>query len=273
MIRSISRRALLALAALFLVACVKTPVTGRRALVLLPLEQEMQLGQQAYTEILKEEDICQDAQATEVVKRVGQSIASATKKQGWPWEFKVIDAPDTLNAFALPGGKVAIYTGILQPAQNEAGLATIMAHEVAHAIARHGGQRVSQDMLIGLGLQAADLTLGDVKHHDLIMAGLGLGAQVGVQLPYSRKMETEADTIGLTLMARAGYDPREAIEFWKRFQKATSGAGKPPEFLSTHPPTGDRIENLKEHLPEALEIYEKSKKVGKGVALTVPSGC
>lgn len=251
--------------------CVKTPYTGRQALILLPWSQEKALGAQSYQEILSKETLCTDATANKTLTAIGQRIAKVSGKPGWAWQFKVIAAKDTPNAFALPGGKVAAYSGIYGPAKNEAGLATVIAHEVGHAIARHGGQRITQSMLVGLGLEAADLTLGDTKHKDKILAGLGVGAQVGVLLPYSRSMEEEADTIGIYLMAQAGYDPREAVAFWKRFQKAKSSSGGTPEFLSTHPATKKRIANLEKLVPKALELYQKAPtKLGAGKALAVP---
>lgn len=262
---------LVLLGALFATGCVRTPVTGRRVMILLPVETELKLGADGYKEILSKEKVSKDVQVNQVVRSLGRRIADVSGRPNWPWEFTVLDAPDTLNAFALPGGKVAVYTGLLKVAKNEAALAAVMGHEVAHAIARHGAQRVSQSLLINLGLAVADISLDNAEHKELILGGLGAGAALGVILPYGRGMESEADEIGLLFMAQAGYDPREAIAFWERFKKATGSKGSPPEFLSTHPATRRRIADLKRALPKALVEYEKSARRGLGRQVAVPS--
>ncbi len=249
------------LVAALLLACVKTPVTGRKAFVLLSEKDELRLGADSYEEALKEEKVCADPGVQGAVSRIGRRIANVSGRRTWKWEFRVIDAGETLNAFALPGGKVAVYTGIFEPARTEAGLATVMGHEVAHAVARHGAERVSQGMLVQLGLTAASLSVGDSKNRDVIVGSLGAGAALGVLMPYGREMESEADEIGMVLMARAGYDPEEAVGFWERFQKATKNGGSPPEFLSTHPSTEHRIRDLKAVLPRARKEYRASKRV------------
>lgn len=262
--------ATLAVTAITATACVKTPITGRKAFVLLPLETEMALGEDAYKETLKTEKVTNHPATNHSVKTVGLRVAEVAKRRDWKWEFKVIDSPDVPNAFALPGGKVAVYSGILPLCKNEAGLAAVMGHEVAHATARHGGQRVSQSILVEMGLAVAEVSLEDNKQKDAIMAGLGAGAVVGVVLPFSRKMEAEADQIGLVYMARAGYDPREALRFWERFRDETKGQ-EPPEFLSTHPATESRIEAIRKALPKAMKEYRKAKKkLGAGKALPTP---
>ena len=265
--------ALLTLAA-FAASCVKTPVTGRRAFILLSEDEETKLGADAYKEALEKEKVCGDNATLSMVKRLGNDIASAANREKWDWQYKVIDSPKTMNAFALPGGKVAVYTGIFKPAQNEAGLAAIMGHEAAHAVARHGAQRVSQALLVQAGLSAASLSVNDPKQREAILGGLGAGAALGILLPFSRENESEADEIGVIYMARAGYDPREAVKFWERFKKATGGNKGTPEFLSTHPAPSSRIRALKKLLPKAQDEYRKAKeKKGAGSPISLPSSC
>ncbi len=239
-----------------LLGCVTTPVTGRRSLVLIPFEKEVALGEAAYREILKKEKISQDPQLTQIVERVGRQLAAVSPMSNLEWEFTLIDS-EKKNAFALPGGKVAIYTGILPVCANEAGLAAVMGHEIAHAIARHGAQRMSQSLLITGLLAVTSTTLSDKKNKDTIMGALGVGTMVGLTLPFSRSNESEADEIGLTLMAKAGYDPREAERFWSRFNKMKQGSS-PPEILSTHPTDATRIEDIRRLLPKADRIYRKN---------------
>ncbi len=239
-----------------LLGCVTTPVTGRRSLVLIPFEKEVALGEEAYREILKKEKISQDPQLTQIVERVGRQLAAVSPMSNLEWEFTLIDS-EKKNAFALPGGKVAIFTGILPVCANEAGLAAVMGHEIAHAIARHGAQRMSQTLLITGLLAVTSTTLSDKKNKDTIMAALGVGTMVGLTLPFSRSNESEADEIGLTLMAKAGYDPREAERFWSRFNKMKQGSS-PPEILSTHPTDATRIEDIRRLLPKADRIYRKN---------------
>lgn len=253
-------------------SCVKTPVTGRRAFILLSEDEETKLGADAYKEALEKEKICGDNATQSLVKGLGNDIAAAADREKWDWQYKVIDSPKTMNAFALPGGKVAVYTGILKPAQNEAGLAAIMGHEAAHAVARHGAQRVSQALLVQAGLSAASLSVNDPKQREAILGGLGAGAALGILLPFSRENESEADEIGVIYMARAGYDPREAVKFWERFKKATGGGGT-PEFLSTHPAPSSRIRALRRLMPKALDEYDKSKKKGRGRPIAIPASC
>ncbi|RME73589.1 MAG: M48 family peptidase, partial [Planctomycetota bacterium] len=180
----------------------------------------------------------------------------------YDWEFRVIDAPDTVNAFCLPGGKVAFYTGILPICQNEAGVAVVMGHEVAHALARHGAERISQSLVLNLGIAAISAAASkDPETREEIAAALGVGTALTIALPFSRKQESEADYIGLMLMAKAGYDPREAPKFWKRMEAASNGE-QPPEFLSTHPSHERRIEDLEDAMPEAMEYYHEA--TGKG---------
>lgn len=246
--------------------CVSTPETGRKAFIVTSESEEKQLGVQAYQEILKKEKLSNNKRWNDILQRVGSRIAKAANKPDFKWEFKLIESPEQ-NAFCLPGGKVAVYTGILKPARTEAGLAAIIGHEVAHATARHGGQRMTAQMGTQLGMAAIGAAIGaDDKNPTkrALMGALGVGSVVGVSLPFSRSNETEADEIGLIYMARAGYDPKEAPEFWKRFG---SEGGQPPEFLSTHPSHGTRSRALDSQIPKVMPAYEASAKIGQGETL------
>jgi len=249
------------LAAALLGGCTTAPETGRQQLLLISPSQEAQLGLQAFQDVKRSEPIVASGKSAEMVRQVGQRIAKVAPLPNAQWEF-VLFKDDSPNAFALPGGKVGIYTGILPITKNEAGLATVIAHEVAHAVARHGAERMSQSVLVQLGGSALSAALGSDAGltRDLAMQAYGLGTQLGVMLPYSRTHELEADEIGLLYMARAGYDPREAIEFWKRFAafNAKKG-GKPPEFLSTHPVDARRIAQLEQLLPRAMAEYQQAR--------------
>ncbi len=240
---------------LLLSACASAPVTGRSQLLLVPEEQEVSLGLQSYREVLSKEKISQDPQINALVKRVGQRIAQAARRPDYDWEFTVIDNDKTANAFALPGGKVAVYTGILPYTRDESGLAFVLAHEVGHAIARHGGERMSEMLLLQLGQQGLNLAIAKKSPAAIqaINLGYGLVSTVGVVLPFSRTHEYEADHIGIILMAKAGYDPREAPRFFERMLAHKSAA--PPAFLSTHPADEDRIRRLRGLIPEALTYY------------------
>lgn len=198
-----------------------------------------------------------------MVEEIGRRIAAVANQPDFQWEFKTLES-DEPNAFCLPGGKVAIYTGIFKYAKNEAGLATVMGHEIGHAIARHGGQRMSEQMATSALMGAAGLGLSkmDNTKKGLIIAALGAVTTVGVTLPFSRAHETEADEIGLVLMSKAGYDPRESVNFWDRFSKA--GGKAPMKFLSTHPASEDRKAHLQKMLPQVLSLYENSSKIGIG---------
>jgi metalloendopeptidase OMA1, mitochondrial len=246
-------------------SCAKTPVSGKKALVLTSSSSENEQGAEAYKEILsKEKEVTGTAQA-KLVEEIGKKIAAVANQPDFQWEFKTIQS-DEPNAFCLPGGKVAVYTGIFKYAQNEAGLATVMGHEIGHAIARHGGQRMTQTMIANVGmagLAIAGLSKMDPTKKAAVMAALGAGVTYGVILPFSRSHETEADEIGLVLMSKAGYDPRESVNFWDRFAQADGGKA-PPEFLSTHPGSGKRRDNLKSMLPKVMGDYEASPKYGIG---------
>ncbi len=243
---------------LFLAACAQVPGTGRSQLLLIPFDQERALGAQEFARLKAQLPRLQDPATQAMVERVGRRIAAVAPLPGAQWEFVVFDAPDTANAFCLPGGKVGVYSGILRYTRDEGGLATVIGHEVAHAVARHGAERLSQLMLVELGGVVLERLLGDAspQQRRLIQTAYGLGTTLGVVLPYSRRQELEADRLGLMYMAEAGYDPRAAVAFWRRFAQA--GAGKrPPEFLSTHPAGERRIAQLERLLPQALARYRQ----------------
>lgn len=246
----------------FIIACYKAPVTGRNQFIILSEAQENEMGLTAFNEVLKNETISTNQNYNNAVTRVGNRIAAVSHSQYADWDFKVIDDDEQINAFALPGGKVAVYTGILPVAQTNAGLATVMAHEVAHVAARHGGERVSTAVLAQLGAVGVAAAMGgsDPYVYEAVMQAYGLGANVGVFLPFGRSQESEADRIGLIYMAKAGYDPREAIGFWERMEAASQGKSGPPEFLSTHPGYQTRIQNLKRWMPEAMTYYNNAAK-------------
>lgn len=250
---------LILVALLFWTGCSRVEETGRRRIMLMTSGQERELGAQAYAAILEDEKDSTDARMTALVRRVGERIAAAADRPDFDWEFRLIES-DQVNAFCLPGGKVAVYTGMLPIMQNEAGLAIVLGHEAAHATARHGAERVSQHMSLRAvsGAISAGLRQAAPQHQSSIMAAFGAGTTVGVLLPYSRAHELEADQIGLIYAARAGYDPREAVPFWERMGQYAEGRDRPPDFLSTHPPEQRRIEALEAHMPAALAEYERA---------------
>ncbi|MDQ3230904.1 MAG: M48 family metallopeptidase, partial [Pseudobdellovibrionaceae bacterium] len=206
-------------------ACVTSPETGRTQLSLVPESQMTQLGAQAYQETLSKSKVSKNAALNKEVAEIGRRIAQASGVD-YDWEFTVIDEPQTVNAFCLPGGKVAVYTGIIPVAKNNAALAAVMGHEVAHAVLRHSGERMSQQMVMQMGLAATTLTFSDSKYKNTIAGLLGVGAQFGIALPFSRYHESEADRVGLEYMAKAGYDPREAVGLWERMG-AMGGGSRP----------------------------------------------
>ncbi|MFN3883964.1 MAG: M48 family metallopeptidase [Rhodocyclaceae bacterium] len=240
---------------LFLAGCSTVPVTGRSQLLMVSERQERQMGLTSFREILAKEKQNADPIINERVQRIGRRIATATGRTDYQWEFRVIDDDKTVNAFCLPGGKVAVYTGLLPLTPDDASLAAVIAHEVAHAIARHGGERLSQEMVVA-GLTAATvMATRDSSRRELYAGLLGAGAAVGFLLPYSRLHEAEADRMGLIYMAKAGYDPRAALALWQRMAAQSRGKAKPPEFLSTHPADETRIKEIERWLPEALSHY------------------
>jgi predicted Zn-dependent protease len=226
--------------------------------VLVPEDQELALGAQSYEETLKTAKLSTDPAAVAMVRRAGARIAKISARPDLAWEYNLIEDPKTVNAFCLPGGKVAVYSGILPVTKNEAGLAVVLGHEIAHAIAKHGAERMSQQMLMVVGQASLEVALREkpAQSRAIFMAAYGLGAQYGVAQPFGRGQESEADHIGLIYMARAGYDPREAVAFWKRMEAA--GGSQPPEFLSTHPSHDRRISDLEKWMPEAVAEYDKS---------------
>ncbi len=255
----------------FFVACATIPVTNRKSLILIPFDVELSLGEQAFRDILRKEKLSGEKELKAMLRRVGKRIAAVSDMPDLAWEFKLVDS-DSKNAFALPGGKVAFYEGILKVCKNEAGVATVMGHEIAHAIARHGAERITQQLILTGIITGAAIKYEDNKNKKYILAGLGVGTTVGITLPFSRRNESEADHIGLIYMARAGYDPREAVEFWKRFdeEKKKNKGFKMPAFLSTHPSDEKRVAELTALLPVAMEEYKRAKKkYGKGNVLNL----
>lgn len=241
---------------LLLGGCATIPVTGRQSFNLIPESQELALGLESYGQVLSQSEVVKSGPDLAMVRQVGARIAAVSDRPDYDWEFNLIEDDSSVNAFCLPGGKVAVYTGILPVTRNEAGLATVLSHEIAHAIARHGGERMTDDLAFqpgGMGLDAL-LSEKSPATRNVLMAAYGVGGQVGVLLPFSRSAESEADHIGLVYMARAGYDPREAVLFWGRMQDQ-SGGQAPPEWLSTHPSQGSRARHLQEWMPEALGYY------------------
>jgi predicted Zn-dependent protease len=243
----------------FVASCASAPYTGRSQVMLVSEGQEASLGEEAYRHVLRDSVVTHHSEAERIVRRVGERIARVAEKPNYKWEFTVINDPEMVNAFAVPGGKVAVYTGIFSAARDEAGLAVILGHEVAHALARHPAERMSQGLVlqvIGAGLGVA--LGGNPAVANQVLQVYGIGAGVGVLLPFGRSQETEADRIGLILMAKAGYDPRVALEVWERMEKKEGGKGAPPEFLSTHPGYETRVQQLRAFMPEALSYYQPS---------------
>lgn len=254
-----------------LLGCAEVPITGRKGLQLLPESDLVALSLQQYDEVLKKSKLSNDREKVQMVRKVGGRIAKSAEAflkeagradqiKNYKWEFNLIEDDKVVNAWAMPGGKVAVYTGILPYTKDETGLSVVMGHEVAHAIAGHGNERMSQALLANMGGMALSVALAQKPRQtqELFMTAFGLGTTVGLLLPYSRLHESEADRIGLILMARAGYDPRQAVPFWERMNK--EGGPRPPEFLSTHPAPASRITNLKTYTPEALQYYKRSEK-------------
>lgn len=252
---------------LFLLGCATVPITGRKQLSLVSQYQMLSLGQDSYEQLLHQEKLSHDKEKVEMVNRVGVRIAESAESfmrengmhrelREYNWQFILIDDDENANAFCLPGGKIGIYSGILKYTLDEDGLAVVMSHEVAHALANHGGERMSQLLLLQLGgaTLAAAMNEKPKKTQQFFLLAYGVGANLGVMLPYSRLQETEADHIGLVLMARAGYDPGKAVGLWSRLK--SNNQSRPPTFLSTHPAPESRIENIKRQIPYALRYYK-----------------
>ncbi len=248
--------AALAAAALF-AGCRTVPYTGRHQLLLVPPAEEQQLGLSAYEQTLKQSKLSTDPAQVAQVRRVGERIAAAANRPDYKWEFNVIDDPKTVNAWCLPGGKVAVYTGILPLTQDDNGLAVVLGHEVSHALARHGAERMSEGMLASFGGVALSVLMRDKPEsaQQLYGAAYGLGVTAGVVLPHSRRQESEADHIGLILMAKAGYDPRTAIGFWQRMKAKSGSQAGIARYLSDHPTDEQRIKDIERWMPEALKYY------------------
>lgn len=248
-----------AVAVVTMVSCYTVPETGRKSLNMLSTGQEASLGTQAFQETKVKEKINHDPAINARIQRIGERIARVANIPNAKWEFVVFENPEP-NAFALPGGKVGVNTGIIPIGLTDAGLATVMSHEIGHVAARHGGERISEQMVLSGIAAGAAISLNDAQPatRTMILTGLGVGTTVGVVLPHSRSQEAEADRIGLIFMSKAGYDPDEAIRFWERMRDYAATKSKPPEFLSTHPADDARIENLKKYLPEARTYYQKS---------------
>lgn len=256
------------LVALLIVSCVqKVPITGRKQVSLIPETEIMSMSFVEYDKFLKTNKVLPaNDQRTMMVQQIGKKIQLAVETfmkskglekriSGYKWEFNVVDDP-TVNAWCMPGGKVVVYTGLLPVTQDEASLAVVMGHEIAHAVARHGNERMSQGLAVQLGGVALSVAIQN-KNQDvqnLFMQSYGIGSQIGM-LKYSRTHETEADKMGLVFAAMANYDPNSAIAFWERMA-AQSGGQKPPELLSTHPSDETRINDLKAFMPEAMKYYK-----------------
>ncbi|HMV09844.1 MAG TPA: M48 family metallopeptidase [Cyclobacteriaceae bacterium] len=251
-------------------ACATVPLTGRRQLNLVSNSEIIPMAEKEYREVIAKGPLSTNAQQTQMVKNVGARIQKAVEKYlaeknlsdqlaGFNWEFNLIDDPKTVNAWCMPGGKVAFYTGIMPICKDESGIAVVMGHEVAHAIANHGRERMSQGLLQQLGMSSISAAMGQnpTMTSQIFYQAVGLGSQVGM-LKFSRTHESEADEIGLIFMAIAGYDPREAPKFWERM--AAGSKGSTPEWLSTHPSDETRIADLNKQLPKALKYYEKYKQ-------------
>ncbi len=257
-----------AVMAAFLMSCSTVPITGRKQLNIIPSGQMLSMSFQQYDQFLGENKLSTDAAETATVKRVGNRIRVAVEQyfkqegmssrlNGYNWEFNLIESKE-VNAWCMPGGKVVFYTGIIPICQDEKGIAVVMGHEVAHAVAEHGGERMSRGLLAEMGGMALAAALDErpEKTQQLWMTAFGLGAQVGVLLPHSRLQESEADHLGLIFMAMAGYDPGESVSFWQRMAAEKDGAA-PPEFISTHPSDDTRIRKIRELLPDAQKYYKK----------------
>jgi len=253
------------------IGCAQVPITQRESLRLVPESELMSMSFKEYQEVLGKSKLSTDPNKVQTVRKVGNRIAKAAEAflvdlgrgnqvRNYQWEFNLIEDDKVVNAWVMPGGKAAVYTGILPITQDESGLAVVLGHEVAHAIAEHGNERMSQALLANMGTMALSAALAQKPRQtrELFLAVFGVGANVGLILPYSRLHEKEADRIGLTLMARAGYDPRVAVPFWKRMNQKEATTSL--EFLSTHPAPSTRIANIESYIPEAMPYYQKSLK-------------
>jgi len=256
-------------AVLFVVSCSSVALTGRKQLNLVADDAMLSTSTQQYEQFLKENKLSTDADQTARIKRVGAKIQGAVEEyarknnrtdelKGYAWEFNLVESKE-VNAWCMPGGKVVFYTGIMPVCQDDDGVAVVMGHEVAHAVGKHGAERMSQNLAVqggGAALQAA-LATKPAQTQQLWMSAFGAGAQYGLLMPFERGQESEADHIGLIFMAMAGYDPNHAVAFWQRMSKASASGEKPPEFMSTHPSDENRIKKIQKELPEAEKYYAK----------------
>ena len=253
---------------LLLSGCSEVEITGRKQFNIVPDSTMNSMSFQSYGEFLSSSKLSTNTEQTQMVKRIGGRIQNAVEQYctnnnikdrlaGYEWDFNLVEDPN-VNAWCMPGGKVVVYTGILPVTQGETGLAVVMGHEIAHAFAKHGAERMSQGLVVELGGVALSTALKNQPEQtkNLFMQSYGIGTQLGVLLPYSRTHENEADHLGLVFMAMAGYNPQESISFWQRMAAQKTGA-QPPEFLSTHPADATRIQNLKNLLPDAMKYYQK----------------
>ncbi len=256
------------LAAMFFISCSTVPLTGRKQLSLVPESEMISMSFNSYSEFMKTNPISTDKANSALVQEVGKNISQAVIKyfsdnnlssrlEGYQWEFNLVKNDTTPNAWCMPGGKVVVYSGILPLTKDKNGLAVVVSHEIAHAVARHGNERMSQEMLAQFGSVVLSEAIKEKPEQTKAIFGsaYGLGAQYGVMLPFSREHELEADKLGLIFMAMAGYDPQTAVEFWERM--SVVGGQKPPEFMSTHPSDATRIQRIKEAMPEVLTYYKK----------------
>jgi predicted Zn-dependent protease len=252
---------------LLVVSCSQVALTGRKQLNLVPDSEMLSASSQQYGQFMNENKPSTNAEQTERVKRVGARIQAAVEDyarrtnrtqdlSGYAWEFNLVESKE-VNAWCMPGGKVVFYTGIMPVCQDDNGVAVVMGHEVAHAVAKHGAERMSENLIVQMGGTALGAALHSKPQQtqQLWMSAFGAGAQYGLMMPFGRAQESEADHLGLIYMAMAGYDPHHAVEFWKRMAQA-SGGEKPPEFMSTHPSDEHRIQKIQEELPEALKYYQ-----------------
>jgi predicted Zn-dependent protease len=245
--------------AVLVVACAKSPL-GRNQLKLYSSKQLAGMGQQTFDGMKADQKVSSKAVTNQFVNCVADAITKHVPASVFDgqWEVVVFDDPQ-VNAFALPGGKIGVYTGLLEVTENQEQLAAVIGHEVGHVIAEHGNERMSSSTLIGIGMEATNALLqaNEIANNNLIMAAIGAGVQVGVQLPFSRTHESEADLIGLNLMAQSGFAPEQAVKLWQNMAQA-SGDQRQPELLSTHPLPATRITNIEQHLPEATALYKSA---------------
>lgn len=258
------KKLVLAVLATAVLAGCKTSPTGRTQVALYSDQQMNQMGQQSFTEMKKSQKINNDAAVNAYVKCIAEDVIAVLPQQyaSQKWEVVVFEEPSA-NAFALPGGYIGVHTGLLDVAKNQDQLATVIGHEVGHVIAEHSNERVSQSSILQTGMQvgSAALDMANVQYRNEIMQGLGLGAQYGVILPFSRSHESEADIVGLDLMAKAGFDPKESVNLWRNMSQA--GSGNTPEFMSTHPAPGNRIKELQAKMPAALSEQKAASNAGR----------